>query len=660
MRETHPLLELLLSKLEGVRREGDRHKARCPAHADGTASLSLRLGDRGVLLRCFAGCTHQDVVQALGMRPEELFYDYDPERKARPAEPADPTHALGLTVAAFAEHRKLSEAQLGELGVRDGLERGKRFITFDYRQRDGSLARMRIRHSLTGKERFRWDASDLPITAYEPDLGACARAYRYVCIVEGESDALTLLTQGFPAIGLPGANTAKLLTLPHLEGVDRVFVLREPDAGGDTFARHVPMALQALGYPGKVLVVRMPSGVKDASALYMQDAPGFQRALQGLLDVADPPRSKSLEQLFATLGEHVAVVPSGFGVLDRALDGGGIPLGSLLILAGGPGSKKTGFAVHLADTLSRQGVHVLMMCADEARKNIVSRLGQRMGFHKQGLRDRDEIGDATRAEAVRCEAKLGRTLLLCEIEDEQDAQTLEDAHMELVLNSMGKPRALIVDSLQTVRCEAAEALDRPDPRTAIDAKIRVLRSFRRAGTLVVVVSETRRGFYAGDKPIAKEDVLSAAKESGGIEYGADLVLGLVRDRVDDDLVQVIVAKSRFGAEPRFNLRWDRRYATLTELEPEAQARAVSQAQKQTAHDERRTSIREEVYALIERRPGRTRAEVRAALKKGRNAVYGAIDELVSEGRITEERNGNGARSPLYTSETLFRQGGSND
>ncbi|QOT74560.1 toprim domain-containing protein (plasmid) [Sphingobium fuliginis] len=38
---------------------------RCPAHADNDPSLSLRQGDRGILVTCFAGCTREDVLREL-------------------------------------------------------------------------------------------------------------------------------------------------------------------------------------------------------------------------------------------------------------------------------------------------------------------------------------------------------------------------------------------------------------------------------------------------------------------------------------------------------------------------------------------------------------------------------------------------------------------
>lgn len=38
---------------------------RCPAHADSNPSLSIRQGDRGLLVNCFAGCDPVDVLRAL-------------------------------------------------------------------------------------------------------------------------------------------------------------------------------------------------------------------------------------------------------------------------------------------------------------------------------------------------------------------------------------------------------------------------------------------------------------------------------------------------------------------------------------------------------------------------------------------------------------------
>jgi len=66
-------LEEFVSKLDGVRRLPSGYSARCPAHDDRVASLSVNAGrDGGVVLRCHAGCEYETVVTALGLQPGDL------------------------------------------------------------------------------------------------------------------------------------------------------------------------------------------------------------------------------------------------------------------------------------------------------------------------------------------------------------------------------------------------------------------------------------------------------------------------------------------------------------------------------------------------------------------------------------------------------------
>lgn len=67
--------DTLLSCLGKVRHTGPgRWLACCPAHADKTASLSIReLDDGRVLVHCFAGCSVLEVVSAVGMQLTDLF-----------------------------------------------------------------------------------------------------------------------------------------------------------------------------------------------------------------------------------------------------------------------------------------------------------------------------------------------------------------------------------------------------------------------------------------------------------------------------------------------------------------------------------------------------------------------------------------------------------
>lgn len=49
----------------GGKWHGDYAMCRCPAHADGRPSLRVRVGEKAVLLRCFAGCTSDEIFAAM-------------------------------------------------------------------------------------------------------------------------------------------------------------------------------------------------------------------------------------------------------------------------------------------------------------------------------------------------------------------------------------------------------------------------------------------------------------------------------------------------------------------------------------------------------------------------------------------------------------------
>ena len=79
-------IDRVLGELERVRPAGKGWIARCPAHEDRSASLSVSESDNGnALVHCFAGCSTRDIVAALGLRMSDLFARPlgEPERRQR-------------------------------------------------------------------------------------------------------------------------------------------------------------------------------------------------------------------------------------------------------------------------------------------------------------------------------------------------------------------------------------------------------------------------------------------------------------------------------------------------------------------------------------------------------------------------------------------------
>jgi hypothetical protein len=67
-------IELVLSRLENVTEVTSGWSALCPGHDDSMNSLSIGEGDDGrALIHCHAGCTFPELLEALGLRPRDLF-----------------------------------------------------------------------------------------------------------------------------------------------------------------------------------------------------------------------------------------------------------------------------------------------------------------------------------------------------------------------------------------------------------------------------------------------------------------------------------------------------------------------------------------------------------------------------------------------------------
>lgn len=79
---TPPEPEVLLSRLAHVHPAGrDTWLACCPAHPDRNPSLSIRLAGDKLLVHCFAGCTPDAVLSAVGLTWRDLY-----AKEARPWE----------------------------------------------------------------------------------------------------------------------------------------------------------------------------------------------------------------------------------------------------------------------------------------------------------------------------------------------------------------------------------------------------------------------------------------------------------------------------------------------------------------------------------------------------------------------------------------------
>lgn len=89
-------IEEFLSRLEAVQQGADasRWTAKCPAHDDGQNSLGVHVTESGkILLKCYAGCSTEDIVAAMGLKMSDLFAD-DGKKSGRKSKKASAPKAV--------------------------------------------------------------------------------------------------------------------------------------------------------------------------------------------------------------------------------------------------------------------------------------------------------------------------------------------------------------------------------------------------------------------------------------------------------------------------------------------------------------------------------------------------------------------------------------
>ncbi|MCI0342887.1 MAG: MarR family transcriptional regulator [Planctomycetales bacterium] len=189
----------------------------------------------------------------------------------------------GCTLGAYGEAKRLPLDFLREIGLSDLSLRGRPAVRIPYRSQDGGEAAVRFRIALDAKDKFRWRKGSKPILYGLWRLDDVRKAGA-VTLVEGESDSQTLWLHGFPALGLPGATTWREEWAPLLDGIATIYVLVEPDTGGEAVLAWVARSK----IRDRVRLVRLPAATKDPSALYLSDPARFRERWEAALAAARP------------------------------------------------------------------------------------------------------------------------------------------------------------------------------------------------------------------------------------------------------------------------------------------------------------------------------------------------------------------------------------
>lgn len=257
----------ILGKLAGVKETKSGWSARCPAHEDGQASLSVAEGDAGrVLLKCHAGCDHKAIVQALGLAERDLFDE----------PPADAKRVTSTKAATPKAEKKAGKAYGSALEAQKAYERqfGKPATVHRYLDENGVHVGSVIRWQLSPtKKEIRpvslhadgWRMEHMPEPRPILDRQVIVETAGTVYAVEGEKSADAAKGLGLLATtSSGGANAARLTDWSPMAGRD-VVILPDADKAGRQYAADMAEILLGLDPPATVRIVDLGPDRDDGS-----------------------------------------------------------------------------------------------------------------------------------------------------------------------------------------------------------------------------------------------------------------------------------------------------------------------------------------------------------------------------------------------------------
>ena len=370
-------------------------------------------------------------------------------------------------------------------------------------------------------------------------------------VTEGIFDALSLEELGFPAVALCGAaNTGRLMQAldAREEKPERVILAGDSDAAGQGMNEKLREQLTARGIACAVLA--LPEGCKDVNEALIKD----REELKAICEFAplgveiSVKHEKSIEDEFLDyLNKHSqkAVFATGISGLDKALDGG-LHAG-LTVLGAVSSMGKTSLMLQMADTLAAAGRNVLFITIEMSRMELIAKSAVR-GTRERArpLLDGKLPEEKVRGLISAYRQKTGGRVELWE-PDAPLTPALLSEKVSAFCEQHESP-VLFLDYLQLV----APARTGMTEKQTADAAVAMLKQLaRRYDMPVIAASSLNREAY---RPGSAEPGLSAFKESGSVEYSADLLL-VLKYRTDADKeiktgprhLVLTILKNRFGA-----------------------------------------------------------------------------------------------------------------
>lgn len=374
-------------------------------------------------------------------------------------------------------------------------------------------------------------------------------------ICEGEIDALTIIQSGGNGLSMGGGNNKAALVNYLKNPANRngrpVILALDNDTNGKKAQESLKADLRTLANL-TFYEVNIAGQYKDANERLLKDPDGLRAAIEYCNEIEENKRAeeseaykneastrKKLELFHKTIqaNKKARALSTGFKNLDKALDGGLYP--GLYIVGAVSSLGKTTLILQAAENIAAAGHDVLIFSLEMATSELIAKSISRLTFQLSKARNMPQRYARTVRNVLKDEAdsETSRALL-----EDAEAQYITYAdHVYIVEGVMdygvkeigeavkkhiyytGNTPLIIVDYLQILT--AADKYQTDKQRT--DESVKVLKQISRDNNApIIAISSFNRDNY-------KEAVnMASFKESGGIEYSADVLIGLQLNGID--------------------------------------------------------------------------------------------------------------------------------
>lgn len=409
-----------------------------------------------------------------------------------------------------------------------------------------------------------------------------------IFVTEGELDALSIIEVGGQAVGLGSvANYTQLIKLVEEQApVQPLILALDADEEGQKTEETLAEELTKLQIP---FYRYNPYGVaKDANEALLLNREGFTaeiRTAEGMHEAAleAAKEAQREEYLNTSAAAHIQefqngitasintpVISTGFYNLDRILDGGFYE--GLYFIGAMSSLGKTTLALQIADNMAKDGRDVLIFSLEMARSELMAKSISRLTYLGADRKD-----DAKTTRGITAGARYARysdaekALIDRSIKQYQEYAQHIFIHegmgnigveqiREVVqrhISITGQTPTVIIDYVQILAPYDIRATDKQNTDKAVLELKRLSRDYKMT---VLGISSFNRDSYKKDGGENQGRVsMTDFKESGAIEYSADVLMGLeftsagtkeyserAEKKKDPRQIRLVILKNRNG------------------------------------------------------------------------------------------------------------------